>query len=295
MGEKTGLIEQFKQQLLADGKSPKTVASYTGDAIGFLSWLESKGTIFNGSLSRFQVTAYRKHLAEAGYLANTINKKINSLRCFNLFLVGNGTTPEVVVHPGKDRARVALGSEREIEVFSGEEVERILFHAQDRGRCGARDALVIALLLYTGVRVFELVSIKLPDLDLSALSLRVWGKGGKYREVPLRAEVAEAVKEYLGTERKESRHRDSEYLLLTQRAGRMDKNTVNRLLRKHAGALGIPMKPHKFRHTFCTRLVKRGVPLSTVAMLAGHSSVQTTARFYVNTSREDKQRAVELL
>lgn len=292
---KTDFIEEFRQHLVADGKSPKTVASYTGDAQAFLAWLESKGTAFDGRLTRFQVTTYLKHLSGASLLANTVNKKVNSLRCFNLFLNEASATPDVVVHPGKDRVKVALGSERQVEVFSDEEVERILFHVQDRKRCSSRDALMVTLLLYTGVRVSELVSVRLQDVDLSALTLRVVGKGGKHREVPLRAEVAEAAREYLGTDRRESRYRDSQFLLLTQRAGRMDKNTVNRLLKKHGKILGITMKPHKFRHTFCTRLVRRGVPLSTVAMLAGHASVQTTARFYVNTSREDKQRAVELL
>lgn len=292
---KTDFIEEFRQHLVADGKSPKTVASYTGDVQAFLAWLESKGTVFDGRLTRFQVTTYLKHLSGASLLANTVNKKVNSLRCFNLFLNEAGATPDVVVHPGKDRVKVALGSERQVEVFSDEEVERILFHVQDRKRCSSRDALVVTLLIYTGVRVSELVSVRLQDVDLSALTLRVVGKGGKHREVPLRAEVVEAAREYLGTDRRESRHRDSQFLLLTQRAGRMDKNTVNRLLKKHGKILGITMKPHKFRHTFCTRLVRRGVPLSTVAMLAGHASVQTTARFYVNTSREDKQRAVELL
>jgi len=289
------ILEEFQQNLIADGKSPKTVASYTCDVRSFLNWLEERGVGFDGGLTRLHVTAYRRHLIEAGYEANTVNKKINSLRCFNLFLIETGAASEIVVHPKKDRAKVALGSEKQVEVFSEEEVERILFHAQDRTRCSARDALVMMMLLYTGVRVSELVSVRLQDVDFITLTLRVVGKGGKHREVPLRAEVAETVREYLGTERKESPHRGSQFLLLTQRAGRMDKNTVNRLLRKHGNRLGIEMKPHKFRHTFCTRLVRCGVPLSTVAMLAGHASVQTTARFYVNTSREEKMRAIELL
>ncbi|WP_418223628.1 tyrosine-type recombinase/integrase [Clostridium isatidis] len=55
------------------------------------------------------------------------------------------------------------------------------------------------------------------------------------------------------------------------------------------------MKPHKFRHTFCTRLIRKGVDLTTVAKLAGHANIQTTAQFYINTSREDKQRAIDML
>jgi len=288
-------LEEFRRHLAADGKANKTIASYTGDVREFLEWLAQRGAAFDGQLQRFQVTAYRRHIAGAGYKTNTINKKINSLRCFNLFLVESGRTTEIAVHPKKDRAKVAAGSERQVEVFTDAEVERILLHAADRGRCTARDGLVMAMLLYTGLRVSELVTVRLSDIDLFALSLTVRGKGGKVREVPLKPEVINAIKEYLETERKKSPHRDSQYLLLTQRSGRMDRDTVNKILKKHGRALGVAMHPHKFRHTFCTRLVKKGVPLTTVAMLAGHASVQTTARFYVNTSREEKRRAVELL
>lgn len=99
----------------------------------------------------------------------------------------------------------------------------------------------------------------------------------------------------MATERKTHKFAESEYLLLTQRAKKMDRDTVNKLLNKHGEYLGITMWPHKFRHTFCTRLLKVGVPLTTVSKLAGHSSIQTTSAFYINTSRQEKIEAVDLL
>jgi integrase/recombinase XerD len=75
----------------------------------------------------------------------------------------------------------------------------------------------------------------------------------------------------------------------------MDRDAVNRLLQRMEKKIGIRMHPHKFRHTFCTRLLKKGVELTTVAKLAGHASIQTTATFYINTSKQDKRDAVELL
>jgi site-specific recombinase XerD len=75
----------------------------------------------------------------------------------------------------------------------------------------------------------------------------------------------------------------------------MDRDAVNRLLERMESKLSIRMHPHKYRHTFCTRLLKRGVELTTVAKLAGHTSIQTTASFYINTSQKDKREAVELL
>ena len=107
------------------------------------------------------------------------------------------------------------------------------------------------------------------------MQLHAVGKGCKIREVPLRSEVVEVAKEYMNTERREHKFSDSEYLLLTQRSGKMDRDAVNKLLNKHGEYLAITMRPHKFRHTFCTRLLIVGVPLTTVSKLAGHSSIQT--------------------
>jgi len=191
---------------------------------------------------------------------------------------------------------VAKGSEREVEVLTEEETEKLLFSISDRRKVDVRESLVVTILLYTGLRVTELVNLKLKDIDLLACSLTVrCGKGGKIRDVPLRSEVNEAIKEYLCTKRKENKHNDSEYLFLTQRSGKMDRDTVNKILRKIGKETRLNLYPHKFRHTFCTRLVKKGVELTTVAKLAGHANIQTTASFYINTSRVDKEQAVNLL
>ena len=289
------ILLAFEERLLEEGKGVKTVVSYTGDVKGFLDWLTEKKVIFKGSLTRFYITSYKEHLLKEGYTVNTINKKINSLHCFNHYLIMKGLCSEKVVYPEKDKIKVARGSEGEVEVFTEEEVEKILFHLENKEKVDQRDRAAVLLLLYTGLRVSELVNLKRKDLDLLTLQLKVVGKGGKYREVPLKTEAAEAVKDYLEGERRNHKLRDSEYLFLTQRAGKMDKDTVNKLLRKRGKQLGLVMKPHKFRHTFCTRLLKKGVELTTVAKLAGHASIQTTAQFYINTSREDKQQAVNLL
>lgn len=295
MSSEINLTDSFRQYLIADGKSPKTVASYTGDVQGFTDWLVTKGVTFDGRMTRFHVTSYRRYLMETDTAINTINKKINSLNSFNRWLIENGIADEVAVNVRKDKVKIASGSEGEVEVFSEEEVERILFHLHDTNKVIARDRAIVTLLLYTGVRVSELVGIKIRDMDFLTLQLKVLGKGGKAREIPLKADVAEAVKEYINTERKDSRFATSEYLLLSQRAGRLDRDTVSKVLRKMGGELGITMYPHKFRHTFCSRLVARGVPITTVSQLAGHASITTTAQFYVSTSRKDKANAVDLL
>lgn len=108
-----------------------------------------------------------------------------------------GYCTELAVYPSKDKIKVAAGSEREVEVFSDAEVEVFLFYLEDEVKVSARDKTVMLILLYTGLRVSELVNLKVQDLDLLTLSLKVVGKGGKYREVPLKSEVASAVKDYM--------------------------------------------------------------------------------------------------
>lgn len=286
---------EFEFYLTADGKANKTLESYVGDIRTFLQWVESKGNSFTGNLKRFHVTSYRNYLVQESYEVNTINKKINSLQSFNQYLIYKNYILEQVVDLRKDKVKIASGSEKEVEILDDNEIEKLLFYIQS-DEVTARDRMIIYFLLYTGVRVSELVNIKLKDIDMLAMNLTIaWGKGGKRREVPLKSEVIEAVKEYLEGDRRDSKFADSEYLILTNRSPKMDRDAVNKLLSRMEKKLGIKMHPHKFRHTFCTRLLKKGVELTTVAKLAGHASIQTTANFYINISQKDKRDAVELL
>ncbi|MGH4121126.1 site-specific integrase [Clostridium sp.] len=83
------IVSSFEESLVADGKAPKTVESYTGDIRAFLEWLESKGNIFTGNMKRFHITSYKSELVQSNYEINTINKKLNSLQSFNQFLISN--------------------------------------------------------------------------------------------------------------------------------------------------------------------------------------------------------------
>jgi integrase/recombinase XerD len=289
------LVQKFKIYLEEDGKSIKTIESYAGDISAFVPFLESKGVDFNGEMKRFYITSYRNYLIENQYELATINKKVNSINSFNRYLVDSGYTKDIVVNASKDRVKLAYGSERQVEVLTDSQVERILFYIQNEDKVSKRNKMIIILLLYTGLRVSELCDIKIKNIDFLTAQLRVFGKGGKVREVPLKSEVVDAIKEYL-VERSTNPFADSEYLIIGQR-GVLQRDAINTILEKLTLKIGIDvrLKPHMFRHTFCTRLVSKGVPLTTVSKLAGHSSIDTTARFYINCSKEEKMRAVSLL
>jgi len=287
------LVMEFAQYLRESGIAEKTIESYTGDVRGFQAYLRTLGE--KPKLEKKYCNSYRSHLMEMGYSIVTINKKINSLQAYNRFLKSHGKVKEDIVKLSRDRIRIASGSEKEVDTYTEEEIQQINYLIQDPGRLSARNRLILSLLLYTGMRVSELTDIKIKDIDLLTGTLKITGKGSKYREVPLREDSAELVKDYISGERKENPHSDSPYLLISQRSGKLHRDTVNYMLRNCGEKLGFHIYPHKFRHTFCSQLLKKGVPLTTVSKLAGHSSIQTTARFYINTNRQDKLEAVNVL
>lgn len=289
------LIKSFEQWLFEEGRSPKTIESYVGDIKLFQEYMNEKVVEVNEPLSRFSFVRYKQYLIDNGFAVSTINKKINSLKVYNDFLENKGLVNGSFIMLKKDRIQVAAGSEQEVTALSEPEVEKLLFYLEDRTKVSVRNKLIAYLLLYTGVRVSELINIKLADIDTLTSILTVRGKGGKVREINLRQDVLQLIKEYQLGERSESRFGESEYLLVSQRAIKMHRDAVRDWLSKVSEDLGVKLHPHLFRHTFATRLLRKGVDLTTVSRLTGHSTVNMTARFYIQTTRQEKQNAVDKL
>ncbi|RUL54152.1 tyrosine-type recombinase/integrase [Lysinibacillus antri] len=289
------LVKEFEQWLVEEGKAPTTIQSYLGDVIGFQKYLGEKVADDNQLLSRFAFVRYKQHLQNQNFSVATINKKINSLKVYNDFLRIKGVVSDSFIQLKRDRVNIAAGSEHTVPALSDKEVEQLLFYLENPRKVSTRNKLVVYLLLYTGVRVSELIAIKISDIEFLTQTLTVRGKGGKIRQVTIRSDVIELIKEYMKGERAVSKFRYSEYLLLSQRTPKMHRDAIRGYLANLAKELGFKLHPHLFRHTFCTRLLHRGIDLTTVSKLVGHSSVNMIAKFYIQTSREDKQRAVDLL
>jgi integrase/recombinase XerD len=289
------MIKAFEEHLMETGSASKTIESYVGDIKMFGEYIREKGVVDWRNFRRLHFVHYKHQLLEKGYAIPTINKKVNSLQAFNRFLIENGVLSGQVVDLAKDRVKVAWGSGNEVEILAEEDIQRLLLFIQDRSKVTLRNGLIIHLLLYTGIRVSELCQIKQKDLDFLTSALNVLGKGRKFREVPLRADLVDLIKEYLKTERSQSRFAESEYLLVSQRNPKIARDSINTLLEHIGEQLGMTLYPHLFRHTFCSRLLKKGVDIATVSRLAGHQSVNITSDYYINTSRQDKLEAVNLL
>lgn len=285
-------LSQFRTWLEEDGRATSTVCSYVSDVSKFNQYLMEKNVDLAVPLSRFYFTSYMKYLEAEGMAISTRNKKVNSLKVYNDWLFRNRMVDEIFISIKKDKVKVAHGSEAEVSVLNDQQVEQFLFYLEKETQ---RNKLIGYLLLYTGIRVSELVHIKLTDVDQLTSHLTVRGKGGKVREIPLRKDVQEVMKQYIKGERMQSKFADSSYLLLSQRAEKIHRDAVRRWLDQVGSALGFHIHPHMLRHTFCTRLIRNGAEISTVSKLAGHAGINMTVKYYINTSKEEKQSAVDLL
>jgi integrase/recombinase XerD len=162
------------------------------------------------------------------------------------------------------------------EVLSCEEVERLLAAPDQESPVGARDRAILEVLYASGLRVSEVCSLNIQDLDDT--TLRVKGKGGKERVVPIAEVAVKAVDDYLTRFRGEQ---EEEALFLNERGKRMDRQLVWKQIKFYAKKAGIDKRisPHTLRHSFATHLLDNGADLRVIQEMLGHASIATTDRY----------------
>lgn len=207
-------IEAFEQWLFEEGRAPRTIESYVSDVKGFQQFLKEKAASEELPLSRFSFVRFKEHLLQKNFAVATINKKVNSLKVYNDFLRTTGVLSESIIVMKRDQIHIALGSEAAVTSLSEEQMEQLLFFVENRNKVSTRNKLIVYLMLYTGVRVSELVDLKIREIDFLTSHLQVTGKGGKRREIGLKSEVLRLVREYIKEERSASVFHQSGYLKL---------------------------------------------------------------------------------
>lgn len=293
------MITCFIQELEREGKSPLTIQAYAKDIQQFSDWLFETIGYKTDAITETDLREYRQFLNLLKKLKVTsINRKIKSVVRYQRFLYKQGICKEEV-DLKKVLQRNNIEYDYDVKVVEKQDLYRLKRTIEAEGN--RRDILVYYLLFGTGVRCSELVSIDLDDIHIterngknnySYIMIRN-GKGSKVRKVNLNSEVVSAIKEYLVVRPSVSSNK-----LLQGQRGTLTRLAINKLLEKYSkkAQLEYIVTPHMARHTFCSNLIKEGkVDPKTVAILSGHSSVDTLYRFYVNSSAEDKQRAVDNL
>lgn len=277
------LIEEFLDALwLEKGLSPHTRSAYRTDLLAFARWLEGRGL----SLETVGRDAVLDHLGwrlSEGYQARSTARFLSGLRSFYKYAVREGRIAE---DPTLLVSMPQLGAPLP-KSLSEADVEALLAAPDPEDTLGLRDRTMLEVLYATGLRVTELVSLTLDEINLREGSLRVFGKGSKERLIPLGEEAIAWLEDYLKTARPLLLGgQPGDVLFPSQRGTPMTRQTFWHRIKLHAQVAGIrtSLSPHTLRHAFATHLLNHGADLRTVQMLLGHTSLSTT-QIYTHVAR----------
>lgn len=275
-------IEDFESYLLLEKKySKNTIVSYQNDLSKFKEYfIKEKKSL--KSLDNNDLKAYVQSINKS-MSAKSVSRNISTLKSFYKFLMiekyVNKSPLTNVVNP---KVKKELP-----KVLSEEEVIKLLdFQINDN--YGYRNKAMLELMYSSGLRVSELINLKMTDVDLELEVVRIFGKGSKERIIPLGAYASLALKEYITYYRGSLlKEKNSDYLFLSSRGDKMTRQAFFKILKKIAKEQGIKTEfsPHTLRHSFATHLLKHGADLRSIQELLGHSDVSST-QIYTHISNE---------
>ena len=274
------LLASWLDRLLAvEGLAPKTCEAYEQDIRTFLAYLEEAQV---SEVNEDCILLYLAWLTAREQSERTRARRLSALRSYCRFLLRKGA---IAADPTLFCDNPKLPDHLP-EVLSREEIERILTTAQT-SRAGSRDSCMLELLYAAGLRVSELCSLTLSDLDLQRGIVHVVGKGSKTRFVPLHSLAQKRILAYLADVRPQFRPRGQE--VFVNRFGKgLTRQYVWKMVKETVLRAGITrdISPHTFRHSFATHLLEGGADLRSVQMLLGHADIAATEIYtHVQTTR----------
>ncbi len=275
MNYKNCYIDSFLNALwLEQNISPNTQSAYQRDLKALEQWLVARNQTLI-SAQRQDILDYLKYRSELGSHPRSSARLLSSFRSFYRYLLREHQRN---IDPTTDITSPKIGRSLP-KYLSEEEVLNLLNAPNIEESNGLRDKAMLEVLYATGLRVTELISLTLDNLNLRQGVVRVIGKGNRERLVPLGDAAIDWLGVYLKNGRLElSRATSPDCLFLSQRAEQMTRQTFWHRIKFYAKKVGIakPLSPHTLRHAFATHLVNRGADLRVVQLLLGHSSITTT-------------------
>ena len=284
--------ERYLDHLTVErGLSENTLDAYRRDLRRYVGFLARREVLDPKDVEEPAVRSFVASLSasthgpdDAPYRATSVARTLSAVRSFHRFLLREGVTaddPAAAVR----RPKLPRSLPRPLPV---EDVGRLLEAPDGTTPVGVRDRAILEMLYGSGLRISELTGLDVDDLDLEEGSLRVLGKGGKEREVPLGSFGREAVAAYLTRGRPAlSTGASRGALFLNARGGRLSRQSCARLLGRYVRLAGIDRRVtlHTLRHSFATHLLEGGADLRTIQELLGHSSVSTTQIYTLVTAQ----------
>jgi len=268
-----GSVPAFLEYLAVErGASPHTLRGYATDLAELRRFLAGRGVSDLAGVDTRAVRAYLAWLHERRLSKATIARKLASARSCLRFLARRGM---IDVNPARQVRSPRLG--RRLPSFlPKDEATELLDQKPEESEAGRRDHALLELLYATGLRVAECCGLDPNDLDRSQGTVRVLGKGGKERVVPVGETALDAVDAYM-----KMRGDGTGPLFRNARGGRLTTRSVHRVVKERARQAGISQRvtPHTLRHTFATHMLGEGADLRLIQELLGHSRLSTTQRY----------------
>ena len=280
-------IDKYLEYLKVERKySNKTILSYKDDLIEYNEFLGNNFTnILNIDMNI--VNNYMKYLYDRKITKSSISRKLSSIRGLYNYLVREDIIKE-------NHFNKIQNPKRELYVpkfLKDEELDKIFSVCNSNNPTEERDTLIIELLYATGVRVSELVNIKIKDINREEKLIKVLGKGNKERMVIYNNHTKKALDTYLKDGYNYFNKKSSEYLILNKNGNKLSERYIREIINKKVSqaSLDIKISPHTLRHTFATDILENGADLMTVKELLGHESLNTTSIYTHITNEQIKK------
>lgn len=266
---KTNPLTKYTNYLAEQGKSINTIKSYNHDIGLFFEYFK----IEPGIINRDQIIEYKDYLLETrNNDAKTINRALSSLKSYNEFLVENGYQDEVTIlsqdYRKVQKQLTSPTNTNNKEIFS--------FMEKVKKNEPIRNYYIIRLILNTGLRISELLSIELDDINLKRKNLKIVGKGSKQRNIPLNDKAIDIIKLVID-DRKNYNYAynvlNSKYLFLSNKGEKLRSSSIERIFNNYSNKI----TPHSLRHIFATDYLENGGDLRSLQMILGHGNLSTTA------------------
>jgi len=291
-------VNEFLEFLSVEkGASGNTVAAYRNDLgqlTGFLDAKKNGGALNWPAVSQTQILDYILHLKSQDYAEATVARKVAAVKSFFAFLQAEG---KLKVNPTETLASPKVGKSLP-KPLTVQEIDELLEQPARRTTPeGRRDRAMLELMYATGLRVTELVSLDVDDVqvDVEKPYVRLLGKGNRERQIPLLEQPAQEVSEYIRFARpRVVGERNETALFVNRRGERLTRQGFWLILKGYSAAAGIQgrVTPHTLRHSFATHMLRGGMDIHKVQELLGHANISTT-QVYTQVSREHIREAYE--